>query len=278
MKKKLSVIIVNYKTPSLLRQCIKSIIKNPPSHEYDIIVIDNNSEDETVEMIEDEFPQVVLIANDENLGFPKAVNQGIRKSNSDYILLLNPDITVLKDSLDKMLEFMDQNENVAASGAKLINPNGSIQYSCFKWYTSPRVVLYRRTPFGKMTGKQKLIDDFLMKDWDHGESKEVAWILGSCMLVRRKAIEHVGLMDERFFMYMEDVDWCRRFWQKGWKVYYYPYVKMVHYYARASAKESSMFLSMFNKQTRIHINSAIKYFIKYMKSGKVYGRGPQDNI
>ncbi len=276
MLKKLSVIIVNYKTPSLLRQCIKSIQKNPPSHDYDIIVVDNNSEDETIDMIEEEFPQVIVIANDENLGFPKAVNQGIRKSQSDYILLLNPDITVLKDSLNQMLEYMDKNESIAASGAQLINPNGSIQYSCFKWYTSPRVVLYRRTPFGKLTGKQKLIDDFLMKDWDHRESREVAWILGSCMMVRRKAIDHVGLMDERFFMYMEDVDWCRRFWQKGWKVYYYPHVQMVHYYARASAKESSIFLSMFNKQTRIHINSAVKYFLKYMHSGKVYGRGPKE--
>jgi hypothetical protein len=274
MNKTLSIIIVNYKTPSLLKQCIKSIYKNAPSFSYDIIVVDNDSQDGSAEMIEDDFEDVILIAHNENLGFPKAVNRAIKKSKSKYILLLNPDITVLKDSLDKMVEFMDRNESVAVLGPKLINPNGSIQHSCFKWFTSPRVVLYRRTPFGRLTGKKKLIDDFLMVDWDHSKGREVAWILGSCMMVRRSAIDQVGLMDERFFMYMEDVDWCRRFWQKGWKVYYYPNVEMVHYYARASASESSLFLSMFNKQTRIHIKSAVKYFLKYMRNGKVYGRKP----
>ncbi|NQV12797.1 MAG: glycosyltransferase family 2 protein [Parcubacteria group bacterium] len=268
MAKDLSVIVVNYKTPSLLRQCIKSIQKNPPSCNYDIIVVDNNSEDETVEMMEDDFPEVVLIANEKNLGFPKAVNQALRKSDSKYILLLNPDITVLGESLDKMMAYLNVKESIAVLGPKLINPNGSIQYSCFKWFTSPRVALYRRTPFGKLTRQKELVDDFLMADWDHKESREVAWILGSCMMVRRKAIDQVGLMDERFFMYMEDVDWCRRFWQKGWKVFYFPEVEVVHYYARASASESNIFLSMFNRQTRIHIKSAIKYFFKYLNEDK----------
>jgi len=268
MAKVLSVIIINYKTPSLLRQCIKSVQKNPPSCDYNIIVVDNNSEDGSAEMIEDDFENVVLIANQENLGFPKAVNQAIRKSKSKYILLLNPDITVLKGSLDTMMKYMDEHESIAVLGPKLINPNGSIQYSCFKWFTSPRVALYRRTPFGKLTGKKEMINDFLMADWDHKTGREVAWILGSCMMVSRKAIDQVGLMDERFFMYMEDVDWCRRFWKNSWKVYYYPKVEVVHYYARASASESNFFLSMFNRQTRIHIKSAVKYFFKYLKEDK----------
>lgn len=268
MSKVLSVIIINYKTPSLLKQCVKSIKKNTPSCDYNIIVVDNNSEDGSAEMIEDDFADVVLIANKENLGFPRAVNQAIRKSKSKYILLLNPDITVLKGSLDTMMKYMDEHESIAVLGPKLINPNGSIQYSCFKWFTSPRVALYRRTPFGKLTGKKEMIDDFLMADWDHKTGREVAWILGSCMMVSRKAIDQVGLMDERFFMYMEDVDWCRRFWKNGWKVYYYPEVEVVHYYARASAAESNFFLSMFNRQTRIHIKSAIKYFFKYFKEDK----------
>lgn len=266
----LSIIIINYKTPSLLRQCIKSILRNEPKFKYEIIVVDNNSRDESVPMIEDDFYDVVnLIANKKNLGFPKAVNQGLRKAKgSKYILLLNPDITVLPGALDKMVEFMEKNESIAVLGPKLINPNGSIQNSCFTEFTSPSIVLYRRTPFGKLPRAKRKVEEFLMAKWDHNNEREVAWILGSCMLVRMRAIEQVGLMDERFFMYMEDVDWCRRFWQKGWRVYYYPEVKMVHYYQRASASEGGLIRSMFNKQTRIHISSALKYFLKYRRSAK----------
>lgn len=267
-RRKLSVIIINYKTASLLRQCIKSIQRNKPSYNYEIIVVDNASRDGSVEMIEDDFYSIVkLIVNDKNLGFPKAVNQGVKTSeDSQYILLLNPDITVLPGSLDQMIDFMEKNRSVAVLGPKLINPNGSIQNSCFNQYTSPKIVLYRRTIFGKTKKAKEEINKFLMADWDHNTGKEVAWILGSCMLVRKEAIRQVGLMDERFFMYMEDVDWCRRFWQKGWKVYYYPEIKMVHYYQRASASESGLLRSILNRQTRIHIASAFKFFLKYWKS------------
>lgn len=267
-KKKLSIIIINYKTASLLRQCLKSIQKNKPQFNYEIIVVDNASKDGSVEMIEDDFySEVKLIANDENLGFPKAVNQGIKASkDSQYILLLNPDITVLSNTLDRMIDFMEKNRSVAVLGPKLINPNGTIQNSCFNQYTSPKIVLYRRTIFGNTKKAKKEIKKFLMADWDHNQGREVAWILGSCMLVRKQAIKQVGLMDERFFMYMEDVDWCRRFWQKGWKVYYYPDVKMVHYYQRASASESGLIRSILNRQTRIHIASAIKFFLKYWRT------------
>lgn len=266
-QKILSIIIINYKTPTLLRQCIKSIQKNKPAYPYEIIVIDNNSGDGSVEMIKDDFDNVVkLIANDKNLGFPKAVNQGVEASGkSKYILLLNPDITVLPESLDKLFEYMEKNKEVAVVSPKLINPNGSIQYSCFSQYPSPKMVLYRRTILGRSEKAQKEIKKFLMADWDHKEEKEVAWILGSCMFVRKEAIKKVGLMDERFFMYMEDVDWCRRFWENKWKVMYYPDIKMVHYYQRASASDSGIIKSMFNRQTRIHIASALKFFLKYWK-------------
>jgi GT2 family glycosyltransferase len=268
-RKKLSVIIINYKTASLLRQCIKSIQKNKPQkYDCEIIVVDNDSNDGSVEMIEDDFySSVKLIANDKNLGFPKAVNQGVRRAReSQYILLLNPDITVLPKSLDQMIDFMEENKSIAVLGPRLINPNGSIQNSCFNHYTSPRIVLYRRTIFGKSEKAKKEINKFLMADWNHKEGREVAWILGSCMLIRKEAIGQTGLMDERFFMYLEDVDWCRRFWQKGWKVYYYPKIKMVHYYQRASASESGLIRSILNRQTRIHIASAVKFFLKYWKN------------
>lgn len=267
--KDLSIIIINYKTSSLLRQCIKSILRQKPKLNYQIIVIDNNSRDGSTQMIEDNFYETVtLIANKKNIGFPKAVNQGIseaQKNNSKYSLLLNPDITVLPNSLEQMIDFMEKNKDIAVLGPKLINPDGSIQNSCFTQFTTPSIVLYRRTILGQLPKAKKEIENFLMAKWDHKTSRNVAWILGSCMLVSMETIKKVGPMDARFFMYMEDVDWCRRFWEHGFRVYYWPEVKMVHYYQRASAPEGGLLLSMFNRQTRIHISSALKYFLKYWK-------------
>lgn len=261
--KDLSILIINYKTPSLLGHCIKSIYKNKPKIDFEIIVVDNASGDESVEIMEEDFFQVKLIANKQNLGFPKAVNQGIRKSKGKYILILNPDITALPSSIDKMFNFLEKNKSIAALAPKLINPNGSVQYSCFSTFPTLQIVLYRRTPLGGSPRAKKTIDDFRMAAWDHSGGKEVAWVLGSCMMVRKEAIDQIGFMDERFFMYMEDVDWCRRFWESGWKVYYYPEAELVHYYQRSSATESGLFLALFNRQTRIHIKSALKYFLKY---------------
>lgn len=274
--KDLSIIIINYKTPSLLRQCIKSILRTKLKLNYEIIVIDNNSRDGTVQMIKDDFYETTkLIANKKNLGFPKAVNQGIieaEKNQSKYLLLLNPDITVLPNSIELIFDFMEKNKDIAVLGPQLINPDGSIQNSCFTQFTTPTIVLYRRTIFGKLQKAKKAINNFLMTNWDHQTPRNVAWILGSCMFVRMSAIKKVGPMDERFFMYMEDVDWCRRFLEAGYRVYYWPKVKMVHYYQRASATEGGFLRSMFNRQTRIHIASALKYFLKYWKHNDIISK------
>ncbi len=260
----LSILILNYKTRSLLRQCLKSIHQHPPEGKtYEIIVIDNASDDSTGEMLEDEFPDTTFIPNTINLGFPKAMNQGLRVSRGRYVLLLNPDITVLPQALSKMLAEMERESRIAILGPKLMNPDGSLQYSCFAHDTTLPVIIYRRTPLGRSERGQKAIQTFLMEVWDHAESQEVAWMLGSALLVRREAMEKVGLMDERFFMYLEDVDWCRRFRDAGWRVTYYPHANMIHYYSRASASEKGLFRSLFNKQARIHIASAIKYLWKY---------------
>lgn len=261
----LSIIIINYKTQSLLRQCLRSIIKTKLRLNFKTIVIDNDSRDGSAQMVEDNFYDTVkLISNKKNLGFPKAVNQGLTEAEgSKYILLLNPDITVLPGSLEQIFSFMEKNKDIAVLGPKLINPNGSIQNSCFTQFTTPEIVIFRRTIFGKLPSAKKKIDEFLMANWDHNTPRDVAWILGSCMFVRMEAIKKVGPMDERFFMYMEDVDWCRRFLEHGFRVYYWPKVKLVHYYQRASASEGGILASMFNRQTRIHISSAMKYFLKY---------------
>ncbi len=168
------------------------------------------------------------------------------------------------------MEYLKSNSSVGIIGSKLVNPNGSIQKSCFSIFTTPRIVLYRRTPLGRSNKAKQTIKNFLMSDWGHDKKRQVAWVLGSCMMTSRESINKVGLMDERFFMYMEDVDWCRRFWKAGLSVCYLPEASVVHYYQRESASGTGLVKSLFNKQTRIHIKSALKFFLKYLNENDAH--------
>jgi len=259
----LFIVIINYKTPDLLRQCLDSLLSNYPGIEENILVIDNFSCDESVAMMKKKFPKVKVLASNYNSGFGAAINWGINNApdGAEYLLFLNPDIIVQGNAIDKMLEFMAAKKDVALVGPKLLNPDLSGQNSCRRFIT-PQLILYRRTFLGRFNFAQKALKHFLMEDIDHNKTQEVDWIFGACMMVRKSAIEEVGLMDERYFLYFEDMDWCRRFWEKGWKVCYYPEAKMIHYHRRESAQESG-FSILFNRAARIHIMSAIKYFIKF---------------
>ncbi|MDP2918332.1 MAG: glycosyltransferase family 2 protein, partial [bacterium] len=203
------------------------------------------------------------LASNYNSGFGTAINWGINNAPeaAEYLLFLNPDIIIQGNALEKMLEFMAKRQDVALLGPKLLNPDLSGQNSCRRFIT-PQLILYRRTFLGRFSFARKALKHFLMEDIDHNKTQEVDWIFGACMMVRRSAIEEVGLMDERYFLYFEDMDWCRRFWEKGWKVCYYPEAKMIHYHRRESAAESG-FSVLFNRAARIHIASAVKYFIKF---------------
>ncbi len=257
----LSIVILNYKTKNLVKQCIKGIQMQDLPLDYEIIVVDNASGDEVGEMLAEEFSEVKFIQSEENKGYAAGNNLGIKQAQGKYILILNPDVAVLENSIEALLKFIKENPQVAVAGPKLINPDKTVQYSCYRFpkFMTP---IYRRTPLGKLSFVRKSLDDYLMKDWDHGQNKEVDWLLGACWLVKKEAIDKVGLMDERFFLYFEDIDWCRRFWQAGYQVYYMPEAQMVHYYERLSAQESWL-KGLLNKATRTHIKSWLKYFLKY---------------
>ncbi|MCH7491995.1 glycosyltransferase family 2 protein [Patescibacteria group bacterium] len=267
----LSVIIVNFNGRGLLRQCLKSLLTNlaGSSLKYKALVVDNNSSDGSVDMVREQFPEVRLIPLKENGGYAKAVNVGIKSIESRYYLILNMDTTIVqKEALDKMVIFMDNHPQVGLAGPKLINPNGSTQVSTcvFPKFTYP---IYRRTFLSKMQFTKKAIRDYLMLDWDHKDSMAVDWVIGTGLLVRNEAIQQIGLMDERFFMYFEDVDWCRRMWDSGWQVFYIADIEIVHYYSRDSAKQKG-FISLFSKITRIHIASWLKYFMKYSGKNQIH--------
>ena len=253
----ISIIINNYKTRGLLKQCLKGIYLYPPSVEYEVIVVDNNSRDGSVEMVKDKFPQVRLIEAKTNLGHHKGNNLGIKNSSGRYILILNTDIALLDNSIDKIYRFMEDHPQSALVGPKLKNPDGYIQMSALR-FPSKLVPIYRRTFLGKLDFAKKEIDYYLMKDFDHSSTRTVDWILGACEMVRRSAINKVGPMDEDLFLYFGDIAWCKKFWQAGYKVYYFVDANIVHYHKRESA-QSGIFSLVF----WIHIRDWLKYLKKY---------------
>lgn len=262
----LSIIITNYKNPDLLKLCINSILNNVKNIKYEIIVADSATEEETEMMMREEFPKVKFFPFYENViftvGLQHLVKTGIKNSTGEYLLILNGDILVKDDAVEKMLAYLRDNKDIGMLCPKLLNFNGTIQDSCFRFY-KPITIVYRRTFIGKLPFAKKHLDWFLMKDCDREKMLEIDWAMGSAMMVPKEAVRKVGTMDNRFLMYMEDVDWCRRFWENGYKVVYYPIVEMLHYHGKGSGKSGFLHSVFFNKLTWIHISSAIKYFIKY---------------
>jgi len=258
----LSIVITSYKNPELLKLCIDSIRKEVRGIAYEIIVADSATEEDTSLMMREDYPEVKFFPYKENVGFQKLVNMGIEGSRGDLILFLNGDIIVTKESVEKLFQYLKTHPEAGMAGPKLLNFNGTFQYSCFRFY-KPMTIPYRRTFLGRLPFGRKHLDWFLMKDKNHDETIEVDWLMGSALMMRRSAIEKVGLMDPRFFMYMEDVDWCRRFWENGLKAIYHPESQMFHYHGKGSGKGTILSSLLFNKLTWIHIASAIKYFNKY---------------
>lgn len=256
----LSIIITTYNCRGLLRQLLRGLLKFPPQATHEIIVIDNDSLDKTDEMMQQQFPAISYTRLKKNLGLAKGNNLGIHKSTGEYILILNPDIAIFDHEIDRLLQFLKEHKNAGLVAPQLLHPDKTIQLSAFtfpKWYTP----ILRRTPLGKFSWSKKQLKHYMMKDWDHTESKKVDWVLGASMLIRRAALSQVGLQDENFFLYFEDVDWCKRFWEKGFEVWYTPESKLVHYHKRESA-ESPGLKGIFSPLTKTHIRSWLTYLKK----------------
>ena len=255
---KLLITLINYKTTDLLVKCLDSLKNQKIQTDCRIVVVDNHSQDGGVERLHQEYPDVTVIANNSNDGYARAVNQAIRTFESDYILLLNPDIEVKSGAIDSMVSFLNETPDAGIVGGKLLNPDGTLQYSCRTFYTLS-TILFRRTFLGKMFPNSKILTRHLMSDWDHNSVRDVDWMLGACLMIRRKALRDVGLMDERFFLYFEDVDWCYRMKKGGWSVCYLPDAVMVHHHQRQSAK------GFINRTLLFHIMSMFHFYDKWGK-------------
>jgi GT2 family glycosyltransferase len=257
-----SIAINSYKNPELLRLCIESIKRNVQNVSFEVIVVDGETEESTAMMMREDFPDVRFFSFRENVGFRRLVGKGLEMSHGSYVLLLNSDIVVTPGSVEGLYEFLKSRPDVGMVGPKLLGFNELFQESCFRFY-KPMTILYRRTFLSRFEFAKKHINWFLMKEYDHLHPQEVDWLMGSAMMVSVDAVNKVGYMDQRFFMYMEDVDWCRRFWENGFKVMYYPYVHMYHYHGKGSARGGFLRSLFFNKLLWYHIASALKYFAKY---------------
>lgn len=233
---KLSIAIVNWNTKALLNQCLTSVYANLDGLEAEVIVVDNGSSDGSAEMVRREFPQVKLVEAGENLGFTKANNLAYNMSSGKYFLLLNSDTVVLPGAISALVSFLDEHEEAGAVGSKLLNPDGSLQRSCSPFPT-PLSELLDALYLSKLFPNNRFFGRYAMTHWDFSVTREVDFAGGSCLLVRRKASDQVGLLDEDFIMYSEEADLCYRLKAAGWKVFFLPTAQVIHYGGQSSKQD-----------------------------------------
>lgn len=253
----ISVIIVSWNAKKHLINCLNSNINNQAKYKYshELIVIDNDSTDGSPEAVEKEFPQVKLIRNQQNLGFAKANNIGISACSGRYICLMNSDIIILNDCLESLKKYMDQYTNVGMTGPRFLNSDNILLYSC-RNFPSLWNNLCLALALNRLFPKSSFFSDSLMRYWKHNSIRKVDVLPGCLWLVRRNALEQVGLLDERYFIYGEDVDWCKRFHEQGWDVVFYPEAEAIHYHGASSANDPIRF-------TQEMIRSNLQYWEKH---------------
>lgn len=271
---KLSVIIVNYKVPKLLRQCLFSVteacrnFKTQTDFESEIIVVDNKSEDNSAELVRSNFPAVQLIENTENVGFSKANNQGFNISKGEYILLLNPDTIVPEDLFTDTISFADKKENFGALGVKLIDADGNFQPESKRAYPTPARSFYKLFGLSHIFPNSERFNSYRLDKLSAGGIHEIEILSGAFMLMGREAAEKTRLLDESFFMYGEDIDLSYRILQAGFQNYYYGKKSVLHYKGESTKKDSHKYISVFYSAMKIFADKHffqtqfMKWFIK----------------
>lgn len=233
----LSVIIVNYNTKDLLKQTIQSVIDNTKDIEYEIFVTDNASSDGSVEMLKKEYTQVKLIESKDNLGFPKGNNIAIKRASGKYILLLNSDTKVIGNCLQNCVKYMDEHSHIGALGCKVELPSGKLDHACKRGFPTPEASLYYLLKLNKLFPEKKKFGKYTMSYVKDDEVAPVDSIMGAFMMIPKKVVDEVGMLDEEFFMYGEDIDWCFRIQKAGYEILYYPVEKIIHYKGSSSKKK-----------------------------------------
>jgi GT2 family glycosyltransferase len=254
----LSIVIVSWNTKDLVRDCLNSVKKCTHSITYEVFLVDNNSSDGTVEMVKSEFKDVKLIANKTNNGFAKANNQAVKISDSKYIILLNPDTIVQENALDNMVHYLDEHEDVGIVGCKLLNPDGSLQESCRRFpdlSTYSTILLKLHTLFPN----KKCLTEYFMREMNYNTINEVDQVMGAALMYRTNVLGEKSYLDEDYWIWFEEVDFCYNVKKKGYKVVYIPDAQIIHY----KAQSFNQLLKV--KQQKVFNKSLLLYF---QKNGK----------
>lgn len=263
----LSIVVVSWNVRELLEQCLQSLLRGASwdapgvwrtlagDRRFEVLVVDSASTDGSPDMVRDRFPEVRLYASDENLGYTGGNNLGLKESLGRYALLLNPDTEVINGALDQMVTYLEEHADVGVVGPQLLYPDGRIQ-SSRRRFPSLATALVDSTFLEKWFPKHPTIRHYRVLDRPDDEVSEVDWLVGACLLVRRRVVEEVGLLDEEYFMYSEELDWQRRIRNAGWKVVYLPQAQVLHYEGKSSAQVGALTHIRFSR-------SKVRYFQKY---------------
>lgn len=242
---KLSVVVVNYNVQNFLKLCLDSVRKASKDLAIEVFVVDNNSVDGSVAMVRQEFPEVKLIENKQNRGFSYANNQAIRESTAEYVLLLNPDTVVEEDTFEKVLQFMDQHPEAGGLGVMMLDGKGNFLPESKRGLPTPAVAFYKIFGLARIFPKSKLFGRYHLGFLDKNHTHEVEILSGAFMLMRKSVLDKVGLLDETFFMYGEDIDLSYRILLGGYKNYYFPETRIIHYKGESTKKSSVNYVFVF---------------------------------
>lgn len=253
----LSVCIVTWNTRELLARCLRTLQAAHGSLRVQTVVVDNASADGTAQMVAEKFPQVQLIANAQNRFYAAGNNQALQAAQAPLKLLLNSDIEVPPDGLEALVAFMAQHPQAGAVAPRLVYPDGRLQRSC-RTFPDPDIVLYQALGLSRLAPNSRIFGKYKMTWWDYADERPVDQPMASALLVRSEALEQVGVFDEQFPMYFNDVDLCRRLWDGGWEVWYTPQVSYVHHHGASTrqvrremiAESGRSFLRYYRKHYR----------------------------
>lgn len=269
-----SIIIVNWNVRDLLRRCLRSVFEYTQGVSYEVFVVDNDSKDDSVEMIRREFPKVDLIDNDENLGFARANNQAISRTVGDYVLLLNPDAELVDDGISNLVAAARKHPEAGVVGGKILNPDRTVQESVRRFPTlcSQALIMLKIHNFFPLIG---CLRRYFARDFDPSCEQAVDQVMGSFFLIPRRAIEIVGVLDERFFIWFEEVDYCRRVQRAGMKILYTPEAQIIHHGGESFAqvfalKKQKMFNDSLAKYMRKHRGRAAWAAIQALRPASVF--------
>lgn len=254
----LSIIIVNYNVKEFLAQALNSIVKAAQSLRTEIFVVDNASTDGSVRLVRERFPTVTLIANEQNVGFSAANNQALRLAQGRFICLINPDTVVQENTFTILLDFLQQHPEAGMVGCKILNPDGSLQLGCKRSYPTPWVAFSKIMGLSTLFPKSRLFGQYNLTYLDDDQIHEVQAISGAFMLLRQEILTRVGTLDEDFFMYGEDLDWCFRVREGGWKIFYVPLTRIIHYKGESSKQRQSDYLREFYRAMDLFVRKHYK--------------------